>query len=64
MTGIKHKKVISLAIGEQEGVAGSYPAMVAVTAEGEVYVRQLSTLDTKWENMSITEASIMKKDNK
>ena len=54
-----HKKVISLIDTQIEGVAGKAPAVIALTEDGKVYIRRLTSHTKGWSEISITDDAII-----
>ena len=55
-----HKKVISIVDTEIEGVTGKAPAIVALTEDGDIYIRRLTSHTKGWTEISITDDAIIK----
>ncbi len=54
-----HKKITSMVSSEIEGVAGKAPVVLALTEDGKLYMRRLTTHTKGWNEISITDASIV-----
>ena len=55
-----HKKIVSMVSSEMEGVAGKAPLVIALTEDGKLYMRRLTTHTKGWSEISITDSSIIK----
>lgn len=58
-----HKKIIAVTSNELESVTGKSPVVVALTEDGELYMRRLTTHTRGWRNISITENDIITNDD-
>lgn len=57
-----HKKIISIQANELEGVTGKSPVVMALTEDGKLYMRRMTTHTKGWVEISITEDAIVKDD--
>lgn len=54
-----HKKIISIQANELEGVTGKSPVVMALTEDGKLYMRRMTTHTKGWAEISITEDNII-----
>jgi hypothetical protein len=53
------KKIVSIQANEIEGVTGKSPVVIALTEDGKLFMRRLTTHTKGWNEISITEDSIV-----
>lgn len=54
-----HKKIVSVLANEIEGVTGKAPVVIALTEDGKLYMRRLSTHTKGWNEISITDDNVV-----